>query len=51
MSKLMKDEKDYYDIVRVNIKKYREEKCLTRQVLADKVGVSMNYIAKIDEVK
>lgn len=43
--------KDYYDIVRVNIKKYREEKCLTRQVLADKVGVSMNYIAKIESIK
>ena len=51
MSKLIKNEKDYYDIVRVNIKKYREEKGLTPQLLADKVGISMNYIAKIESLK
>ncbi len=47
----MKEENHYYDIARRNIKKYRELKGLTQQELADKVGVSMNYIAKIESIK
>ena len=41
----------YYDILRKNIKKYRELKGLTQQQLADKAGISMNYIAKIESKK
>lgn len=44
----MHDDNYYYDIIRYNIKKYREKANLTQQELADKVGVSMNYIAKIE---
>lgn len=41
----------YYDIVRYNIKKYREKANLTQQQLADKAGITMNYLAKIESVK
>lgn len=47
----MHDDNYYYDIIRYNIKKYREKASLTQQELADKVGVSMNYIAKIESRK
>lgn len=48
---MMHDDNYYYDIIRKNIKKYREIKGLTQQELADIVGVSMNYIAKIESRK
>lgn len=41
----------YYDIVRHNIKKKRIKANLTQQVLADKVGITMNYLAKIESEK
>lgn len=41
----------YYDIVRYNIKKYREKANLTQQQLADKAGITMNYLAKIESIK
>lgn len=41
----------YYDIVRHNIKKKRIKANLTQQVLADKVGITMNYLAKIESKK
>lgn len=41
----------YYDIVRYNIKKYREKANLTQQQLADLAGITMNYLAKIESVK
>lgn len=45
------DDNYYYNVIRKNIKKYREEKGLTQQQLADLINVSMNYIAKIESVK
>ena len=45
------DDNYYYNIIRQNIKKYREETGLTQQQLADKAGISMNYIAKIESKK
>ncbi len=45
------DDNYYYDIIRKNIKKYREKANLTQQQLADKTGVTMNYIAKIESEK
>lgn len=45
------DNNYYYNIIRHNIKKYREAANMTQQELADKVGVSMNYIAKIESKK
>ena len=50
MEKIKKDS-NYYDIIRINIKKYRELKNITQQQLADKIGMSMNYIAKIESQK
>ena len=45
---MLHDDNYYYDIIRHNIKKYREIKGLTQQQLADRASVSMNYIAKIE---
>lgn len=44
-------EKSYYNIIRHNIKRYREKAGLTQQQLADRTGLSMNYIAKIESTK
>ncbi len=41
----------YFDIIRHNIKRLREEAGLTQQQLADKAGITMNYIAKIESKK
>lgn len=45
------DDNFYYNLIRQNIKKYREKANLTQQQLADKAGISMNYIAKIESKK
>ena len=45
------DDNYYYNLIRQNIKKYREKANLTQQQLADKAGISMNYIAKIKSKK
>ncbi len=41
----------YFDIIRYNIKKYRKLKKLTQQELADRAGLTMNYISKIESIK
>lgn len=41
----------YFDIIRYNIKKHREAAGLTQQQLADKAGITMNYLAKIESKK
>ena len=38
----------YYNIIRKNIKKYRKEKHLTQQQLADAVDLSVDYICEIE---
>jgi len=45
------DDNYYYNIIRKNIKKYRKLANLTQQQLADRTGISMNYIAKIESKK
>ena len=47
----MKEDNYYYNIVRNNIKKKREEANLTHQQLADRAGITMNYLAKIESNK
>lgn len=38
----------YYDIIRKNIKKFRKEKHLTQQQLAEKTDLSVDYICEIE---
>ena len=38
----------YYDIIRDNIKKFRKEKNLTQQDLADLAGISRQYVTDIE---
>jgi len=38
----------YYNILRKNIKKYRKEKHMTQQQLADAVDLSVDYICEIE---
>lgn len=48
---MLHDDNYYFNIIRYNIKKYREKAGFTQQVLADKAGISMNYLAKIESKK
>ena len=41
----------YYDIVRKNIKKYRNEKGYTLQKLSEEAEMSMDYLAEIESEK
>ncbi len=41
----------YYDIVRKNIKKYRNEKGYTLQRLSEEAEMSMDYLAEIESEK
>ena len=41
----------YFNIIIYNIKKQREKAGLTQQQLADKIGITMNYLAKIESKK
>ena len=43
--------KNIYDTVRVNIKKYRKLKGMTQQELADAAGYSHGYIREIESIK
>lgn len=51
MALIKHDDNYYYDIVRVNIRKYRLEKGFTQQSLADACDLSMDYIAEIESLK
>lgn len=48
---MMHSDTYYFDVIRHNIKKYREAAGLTQQQLADKAGITMNYLAKIESKK
>ena len=48
---MMHSDAYYFDIIRYNIKRLREEAGLTQQQLADKAGITMNYVAKIESKK
>lgn len=47
----MHDDTYYFNLIRYNIKRIREDKGLTQQQLADKSGITMNYLAKIENSK
>lgn len=38
----------YYNIIRKNIKKYRKDRHLTQQQLAEKTDLSVDYICEIE---
>ena len=44
----MHNDNYYYNLIRTNIKKYRIKANLTQQELADKTGITMNYLSKIE---
>ena len=44
----MHNDNYYYNLIRTNIKKYRIKANLTQQELADKAGITMNYLSKIE---
>ena len=48
---MLHDDYYYFNIIRNNIKLQREKKGITQQQLADKAGISMNYLAKIENHK
>ena len=48
---IMHNDNYYFNIIRYNIKKQREKAGLTQQQLADKIGITMNYLAKIESKK
>lgn len=45
---LIHDDEYYYSIIRKNVKKYRKEKKLTQQELADMTELSREYICDIE---
>ena len=45
------DDNYYYDIVRVNIRKYRLMKKYTQQRLAEEAEMSLDYLAEIESFK
>lgn len=48
---MIHDDDYYFNIIRHNIKKYREKAGMTQQSVADKADLTMNYIAKIESMK
>lgn len=44
-------ESHIYDIIRINIKKIRQEKGLTQAQLAEKADLSHDYIRQIESLK
>ena len=47
-NELVHDDEYYYSIIRKNVKKYRKEKRLTQQELADMTDLSREYICDIE---
>lgn len=45
------NEANIYDIIRINIKKIRQEKGLTQAQLAEKADLSHDYIRQIESLK
>lgn len=45
---IIHEDEYYYDIVRKNIRYFRLEKNLTQQKLADRIGMSREYVCDIE---
>ncbi len=48
---LIHNDKYYYTIIRQNIKRFRRQKKLTQQNLADMTGMSREYICDVENEK
>lgn len=48
---LIHNDKYYYTIIRQNIKRFRQQKKLTQQNLADMTGMSREYICDVENEK
>ncbi len=42
------DENDFYELLGKRIKFLRENACLTQEKLAEKAGISLDYLGKIE---
>lgn len=40
--------KDFYEKLGLNVKRLRKERNLTQQQLADKIGIGLNFMGKIE---
>ena len=48
---LINDDNYYYDIVRINIRKFRKSKKYTQAKLAEEADISLDYLAEIESMK
>ncbi len=48
---MVHDDAYYFNVIRYNIKRIRENKNFTQQQLADKANITMNYLSKIESTK
>lgn len=51
MTKLIHTDNYYYDVIRINIRKYRKEKGYTQAKLASEADLSVDYIFEIESLR
>ena len=51
MTKLIHTDNYYYDVIRINIRKYRKEKGYTQAKLASEADLSIDYISEIESLR
>lgn len=51
MTKLIHTDNYYYDVIRINIRKYRKEKGYTQARLASEADLSVDYISEIESLR
>ena len=51
MTKLIHTDNYYYDVIRINIRKYRKEKGYTQAKLASDADLSVDYISEIESLR
>lgn len=51
MTKLIHTDNYYYDVIRINIRKYRKEKGYNQAKLASEADLSVDYISEIESLR
>ena len=51
MTKLIHTDNYYYDVIRINIRKFRKEKGYTQARLANEADLSVDYISEIESLR